>query len=83
MERVSVQERLVARLKGQVAAFSQSGKMLDEIRGIKEQNAMEINMLKSQHEELMRGLNDIKQGYETRIEHLENELLKIKEEVKQ
>lgn len=71
MERVSVLERLVARLKGQVAAFSQSGKMLDEIRSVKEQNASEMSILKTQHEELMTRLEEIRIGYESRIQELE------------
>jgi chromosome segregation ATPase len=79
MERVSVLERLVARLKGQVAAFSQSGKMLDEIRGIKEQNTTEVNMLKTQHQELMTKLEDIGSRYETRIQELEAELTNLRE----
>lgn len=79
MERVSVLERLVARLKGQVAAFSQSGKMLDEIRGIKEQNTTEVNMLKSQHQELMTKLEDIGSRYETRIQELEAEVTSLRE----
>jgi hypothetical protein len=79
MERVSVLERLVARLKGQVAAFSQSGKMLDEIRVIKEQNTTEVNMLKSQHQELMTKLEDIGSRYETRIQELEAEVTSLRE----
>lgn len=79
MERVSVLERLVARLKGQVAAFSQSGKMLDEIRGIKEQNATEVNMLKTQHQELMTKLEYIGSRYETRIQELEAEVTSLRE----
>ena len=74
MERVSAQERLVARLKGQVAAFSQSGKMLDEIRAIKEQNTLEVNMLKTQHQELMDKLDEVGKGYEERIRKLENQI---------
>jgi 6-phosphofructokinase len=74
MERVSVQERLVARLKGQVAAFSQSGKMLDEIRAIKEQNTTEVTMLKAQHQELMEKLDEVGKSYEERIQKLENQL---------
>ena len=79
MERVSVQERLVARLKGQVAAFSQSGKMLDEIRVIKEQNATEVNMLKTQHQELMTKLEQIGSRYETRIQELEDLVTNLRE----
>jgi len=79
MERVSVLERLVARLKGQVAAFSQSGKMLDEIRGIKEQNNSELGMLKTQHQELMTKLEDIGSRYETRIQELEDVVSSLRE----
>lgn len=81
MQRVSVLERMVARLKGQVTAFSQSGRMLDEIREIKEQNSSEVSRLKTQHQELMTRLDDIGDGYDSRIENLETQLAKLREDL--
>jgi hypothetical protein len=78
MERVSVLERLVARLKGQVAAFSQSGKMLDEIRALKEQNTTEVAMLKAQHQELMEKLDEVGKNYEVRIQKLEEQIAQFR-----